>query len=162
MWPIATSSSLLPTHPKRTQALGYLVYRKCLALSLFSLSCSWKLGAAHKNGGAPFQNGRGLFELQKNFSNTSEFFRLIFKKKYPTTLLCKLFLDREGLGLILFFQHWKYSRAITLPLTTFLEILFMEIYFGCPTFRPSHSGPCHSGPLFLGLKAAQNRAWIVQ
>jgi hypothetical protein len=38
VWPMATSTSLLPTHPKRTLALGYLGYRKFLALSVFSLS----------------------------------------------------------------------------------------------------------------------------
>ncbi len=36
--------------------------------------------------------------------------------------LCKPFLDREGLRLIRFFQHWKYYRAFILSLTTFLEI----------------------------------------
>ena len=48
VWPMATSTSLLPTHPKRTLALGYLGYRKRLALSVFSLSCSPKLGTAYK------------------------------------------------------------------------------------------------------------------
>jgi hypothetical protein len=47
VWPMATFTSLLSTHPKRTLVLGYLGYRKRLALSVFSLLCSPKLGTAY-------------------------------------------------------------------------------------------------------------------
>jgi hypothetical protein len=36
--PMATSTSLLPTHPNRTLAHGYLGYRRRLALSVFSFA----------------------------------------------------------------------------------------------------------------------------
>ena len=40
VWLTTTSTSLRSTHPKRTLDLGYLGYRKRLALSVFSLSSS--------------------------------------------------------------------------------------------------------------------------
>jgi hypothetical protein len=48
VWLMATSTSIHPTHPKRTLVLGYLGYRARLALSVFSLS--W----AHKKWGGGF------------------------------------------------------------------------------------------------------------
>lgn len=46
------------------------------------------------------------------------------------------------------------------PTARFVEMRNKQLqnWNGCPTFRPSNSGPCHSGPLFLGLKVAQNWA----
>jgi hypothetical protein len=67
VWPKATSTSLLPTHPKRTLALGYLGYRKRLALSVFSLSCPPNLGTAQKKLlGVRFRMG-GAFSNFNNF-----------------------------------------------------------------------------------------------